>query len=226
MLCEYPRCFSIWFVYDGGKMKQYDTVSFIRELIIEETKYLRHYPALVVINIDSENQGRVLVTCDELGWFLPDQGVWAVPRDKHSMSVPNVGEYVEIYFMAGDPVRACYLGKCNELFQQLPTTFDGKPTSHVLFESPLMKKGIKFDDLTGKMVIDFITAEIGAGATEAMVLGTALKTQLEALCDGIVALTVTCAAPGSPSSPPINAATFTAIKAQLTTILSLLVKVK
>lgn len=38
---------------------------------------------------------------------------------------------------------------------------------------------------------------------------------IETLCDQILALTVICAAPASPSSPPVNAVAFTLIKAQL-----------
>jgi len=63
----------------------------------------------------------------------------------------------------------------------------------------------------------------GNGAsTEKTVLGETLKAILEAILDAIVAMTVTTGV--GPSGPPINAATFTAIKGQLTTILSAGVK--
>lgn len=45
-----------------------------------------------------------------------------------------------------------------------------------------------------------------------------LCTKLEALCDTIAAITVTCALPGSPSSTPINAAAFVTAKADITAI--------
>lgn len=45
-----------------------------------------------------------------------------------------------------------------------------------------------------------------------------ILTQLENLAQGITLLTVTCASPGSPSSVPINAATFATIQSQLTTL--------
>jgi len=45
-----------------------------------------------------------------------------------------------------------------------------------------------------------------------------LCTKLQGLCDKIAALTVTCALPGSPSSTPINAADFVAVKSDITTI--------
>ena len=64
----------------------------------------------------------------------------------------------------------------------------------------------------------------GSVALQKMVLGETLKTTLESLIDAITTLTVTCAAPGNPSSKPINAAVFTAIKNNLSTILSQKVK--
>ncbi len=45
-----------------------------------------------------------------------------------------------------------------------------------------------------------------------------LSTQLENLCSAIALITVTCATPGSPSSPPINAATFSTISTQISSI--------
>jgi len=69
-----------------------------------------------------------------------------------------------------------------------------------------------------------ISIKAGTATLEASVLGETLKGFMEQILDGISALTVTCAAPGSPSSPPVNTATFVAIKAQLATMLSQKVK--
>jgi hypothetical protein len=55
---------------------------------------------------------------------------------------------------------------------------------------------------------------------EPMVLGNTLKGIVSDLCDAISALTVTCAGPGNPSSPPVNLAQFTVIKTKLKTMLS------
>lgn len=67
--------------------------------------------------------------------------------------------------------------------------------------------------------------ELTAGGTlEKSALGETLKEKLEALIDAIVALTVTCAGPGNPSSTPVNAATFTTLKSELSAILSSEVK--
>jgi len=45
-----------------------------------------------------------------------------------------------------------------------------------------------------------------------------LCTKLEALCDAIAAITVTCSLPSLPSSTPINAAAFTTAKADIEAI--------
>ena len=79
-----------------------------------------------------------------------------------------------------------------------------------------------FIDKTGNITVKGTTITFTAGATNSQpsILGNTLKTILSSMLDGIVALTVTCTAPSSPSSPPINAAVFTALKNQLSTILS------
>ena len=63
------------------------------------------------------------------------------------------------------------------------------------------------------------------GAAQKATLGDTNKEKLESicdqlinLCDGLAALTVTCSAPGSPSTLPINAAAFTAIKTATTAL--------
>ena len=48
---------------------------------------------------------------------------------------------------------------------------------------------------------------------------TNLKTLIKSLIDAIKLITVTCAGPGSPSSVPLNVATFTALETQFATLL-------
>lgn len=70
-------------------------------------------------------------------------------------------------------------------------------------------------------------AKVGVGGEKVLVgnddttLNTILQnilTQLENLAQGLTVLTVTCATAGNPSSVPVNAATFTAIQTQLSTL--------
>lgn len=46
-----------------------------------------------------------------------------------------------------------------------------------------------------------------------------LKAAIDALIDQVKLITVTCAAPGSPSTPPLNLAAFDVVKAQIDSIL-------
>lgn len=56
--------------------------------------------------------------------------------------------------------------------------------------------------------------------SQRMVLGDKLVAHLQQLCQALSTLTVTCTAPGSPSSPPVNFASFTSIASQLQADLS------
>jgi hypothetical protein len=68
------------------------------------------------------------------------------------------------------------------------------------------------------------TIVLGEGASEAAILGDTLKGLMDELIDAITQLTVI--SPAGTTSPPVNVAAFTAIKARLQTMLSLRVKVK
>lgn len=76
----------------------------------------------------------------------------------------------------------------------------------------------------GDMTIEGGNIFIGQDASEASILGDSLKSVLEQILDAITQMTVTTAV--GPSSPPVNAAQFVAIKQTLDTILSKTVKVK
>jgi hypothetical protein len=67
-----------------------------------------------------------------------------------------------------------------------------------------------------------IQIKAGTVAIEKTVLGETLKAKLEALIDAINAITVPTGV--GPSGTPINAATFTTLKSQLTQILSTKIK--
>lgn len=68
------------------------------------------------------------------------------------------------------------------------------------------------------------TIKVGAGATEAGVLGDTLKGLMDELIDEITSMTVPT--PAGASGPPVNTPKFLAIKGRLQTMLSLTVKVK
>jgi hypothetical protein len=66
----------------------------------------------------------------------------------------------------------------------------------------------------------------GVDADQPLVLGNKWKEFAEAIIDAIVVHTHNCTAPGSPSGPPINAASFTAQRATLAEKLSRIMSTK
>lgn len=150
---------------------QHTLYGLIQEIIEKETKYLRHYYGQVINNIHLSRQGFVQVRVPTLGWERIDQTPFCRPRDKHSMDVPGLGEWVEVYFMEGNRDTPAYLGNCPELYPIPPATavpraYDGNPTTHVLYESPIRKDSIAHDDL-----LSWLTTKLGIGGSYTVKVG-------------------------------------------------------
>lgn len=156
----------------------------IAEIVRQETLYLRHYPGQVLSNTDELNIGMCQVSVPELGWDTADLSPWCYPRQAHKMSVPKVGEWVEVYFLSGDINRPVYLEMCNEMRTEsdnkrcVPEWYTGDPKKHIIFQSPISKKGIMLDDTTKMLSIDSENIEFIIGSTEPFVLGNQLNTFL------------------------------------------------
>ena len=158
----------------------------ICEIVRQETIYLRHYLGQVLAQTDELNIGMIQVSVPELGWTTADLAPWCYPRHLHSMCVPEVGEWVEVYFLGGDRNRPVYMGFCNEMKKDdstynIPVWYTGDPTMRVLYQSPTSGKGIKLNDTSGEMLIDAGTLVLLEGSTEPFVLGTQLNTFLSNL---------------------------------------------
>lgn len=96
----------------------------------------------------------------------------------------------------------------------------------VLATSETTKAAFKIGQSTWLIDSDTITAQRGQTAVKVENDGISiernaqsLKAALDALIEQIKVITVTCAAPGAPSSPPLNLAAFDVIKAQIGQIL-------
>ena len=116
----------------------------IAEVVREETRYLRHYWGQVVRNDDPVRRGRVKVTIPELGWNNDATAAWCFPRQMHALSVPKKDEYVEVYFMSGDPDRPVYLGLLSDFAGNIPPSYTN-PTTHIVFEDPDEKTLVRWD---------------------------------------------------------------------------------
>jgi hypothetical protein len=103
-----------------------DILNVMRRVVYDETKFLRHYAGKVLDNEDPDTKGRVKCQVLDLGWGIngaaddSTTGAWCWPRAIHSMDIPKVGEWVEVYFMSGDRNRPVYIGQLAEMTGQLP----------------------------------------------------------------------------------------------------------
>lgn len=116
----------------------------LRRLIWEEMRFHMHYIGEVVDNQDPDTKGRVRVKIPDIGWDTNAKGQWCWPRQLHAMDVPKVGEWVEVYFIAGDRNRAVYMGQAVEITGQLPIAYSD-PDKRLLFQDPDSGDNIQYD---------------------------------------------------------------------------------
>jgi hypothetical protein len=162
--------------------RSYDFDGIIRSIVTEETKYLRHYLAKVEDNADQLQKGRVLVTVPSLGWDTQAKGQWARPRQVRGLSVPKVGEWVEVYFIDGSVNTLAYMGIALEMQEMIPKNYTGT-SLHVLWEMPGDKEQvIKYDADDKKATFKFEKLDVAVADTMAV----AAETKYTLDCDDIV----------------------------------------
>lgn len=158
-----------------------DIYGIIKEIIIKETMFLRHYIGEVYSTTDMMNAGRVQVLIGELGWDSSDMGIWCWPRHGNGLSVPKKNDWVEVYFINGDSSRPVYLFPASEIKENTPKSYDGLPTTHIMFEDPESEKNyMKFDSRQKTYEVKADGGSINLlDATEKFVLGDTFKTELD-----------------------------------------------
>lgn len=210
--------------------------------------YYGEYRAIVVDNADDHHQGRIRVRVPSVG---DTEGVsrMAYPKVPSAgngygfKAIPQVNSVVWVTFENGKldlPVWEGGVWGQDHIPEALrdPDTYGWfTPHGHkILLDGKSDQKTIKIEHADGAYVEmdkdgnvrvfnkNGKTVYIGLDANEAAVLGNTLKGLLDELTDAILALTVQTSM--GPSSVPINAAQFQAIKARWERILSQTVKVK
>lgn len=180
-----------------------ELMGMIREVVEQQTRYYKHYVGNVFTNLDPLGKGRVLVGIPELNIVTADQGIWAYPRDKNSMSIPKMGSFVEIYFIDANRNRAVYLGLAYEMGGQTSANYDGAPTTHVLFEAPMTSESVVYNELMLSLELAVTQLKL-CGGTEAFVLGTTLDIWLNALIVWLAAHVhnIILPLPATPTTPP------------------------
>jgi len=154
-------------------MPAYDLYEIIRDMIHTEMTYYKHYIGKVMSNTDPDKEGKVLITIPELEWDNNIQ-IWASPRMGNSMSLPKVNAYVEVYFMNGDSARPVYLHGCTEMTGQVPSQFNGIPSTNLLFQNPMMSTSY-LKEQNGTYDMKGVKVNL-LNATDKFVLGDKLDT--------------------------------------------------
>lgn len=206
-------------------MEDFTLTGQIRRVIMDETKFMKHYIGKVTDNKDKSNKGRVKVHIDFLGWDTDDKAPWCWPRQIHGMDVPIIGEWVEVYFMNGDRNRAVYLGQASEILSQLPAGYSAE-TDRVLFQDPDSGDIIKYDasakELSATIQGVNLVMKSGEidlnGDSKFFVTHAELKTALDLFATNGITHTHNVTAVGSPTGPAIGFPTFDIAAAKTTTI--------
>jgi len=168
---------------------------------------------------DPEKKGRILIQIPSLGWDTNNKGAWCKPIDKNSLSTIKVNDWAIIQFVDGDPNFPIYIGKSNRIKDQLPKNYDGKSTTHVLFESPNDKIKSVYNEESDLLQIgksDFRssarkndTVQITLSATDIQAIAVALLTTTAFLPTGTPPI------PATTPVPPITDGIITSGSSQI-----------
>ena len=194
--------------------------------------YYGTYRGVVQDNVDDLNMGRLLISVPELHG-ITSEGIQAYPKGLWSGNgyginiVPKKGELVWITFVMGNPRYPIWEFGHHTTKDPVPEEFQGNNIYSL--QTPKGNKVWIDDDLEQltmqsekgyfvRIREDKIYIGNDEEKMEPVVLGNELKDKLDAILDGVIALTVSTA--NGPSSVPINVQTFVEIKTELQTILS------
>lgn len=196
------------------------------------------YEAHVTDRDDPEHRGRIKIKCPKVygeetwdKWVYP-KGMMAGKKVGFHC-IPQKDDVVWISFEGGNPKFPLWE---YGWFLKDQAIEAAESADHYVFCTPKghtwvvdEKNDTMYFSFKGGKVIEIKRQKINlgtkGGAAQKATLGDTNKEKLESicdqlinLCDGLAALTVTCSAPGSPSTLPINAAAFTAIKTATTAL--------
>jgi phage baseplate assembly protein gpV len=202
-----------------------DLYTILRRLILGETVYHLHWLGQVCDDQDTLKKGRVQVKIPELGWDDQSKAAWAWPRTSYSIYPPRVGDWVEVWFIAGDRNRPVYLPGVSEITGQLPPAYSD-PTKKVLWQDPTTGDHLgydttnsTFDLVIGKAEIKIVDGNVTInGDSKVFVTWDELNSALQTFKTALNLHTHPTAATGPPSPPTagmsidISAAKTTTVK--------------
>jgi len=113
--------------------RRYSIYGIIKDLIAQETRYMRIYDGQVFDVADPLSKGRVHVTIPALGWMTPNEGPWCDPEYiSGGLVVPTVGTWVKIWFLGGDPARPIYGPKLGHVKDSKPSVYADQTTEVIM----------------------------------------------------------------------------------------------
>lgn len=208
----------------SGGQNEDDLYQEIKDIVSEETLYLRHFNGKVSSITDIYKIGRVQVILEDLGFYTAEEAIWAHPRQSHSMILPKLGDYVDVYFTNGDSGKPRYTVPSSEIQGMGPKTWNGVTTDSIIFEHP-GDKSLNLTVKNGKLVM--------LEGAEAMVLGDSLKSDIQSLIDSVSQLQTDLSSwvptpndGGAALKTILTTGFLTSVLPTLSSILSKLIKVK
>lgn len=137
----------------------------ILQVIADETRFFKQYEGKVLDTGDELTKGRVRIQIPELGWMLPTESPWVDPEYfGRGCIVPNVDDWVVVYFISGDMTRPRYRSRTSAIAGSTPESYTG------------VEKKVLFDDGTTVIVYDDDAKELSiTGPSKIIVSGDAIE---------------------------------------------------
>lgn len=192
------------------------------QVIADETRYFKQYEGKVLDTGDELNKGRVRLQIPNLGWMLPTESPWVDPEYfGRGCIVPNVDDWVVVYFIAGDGTKPRYRSRTSAIEGSKPESYTGV-NKKVLFDDSVTV--IVYDDeskelsITGpaKIIVNGDAIELN-GNDKTLVTHEELDTSLQTFMNALNLHTHPTAASGPPS-PPTAPMTLDITNAATTTV--------
>jgi len=184
-----------------------DELGEIIDLISRTTRFMRSYLGEVIDDQDPLGRGRVKVSVPELGWASGDGSPWADPEYMPALSVPPVGSFVVIRFMAGDASRPMYGGRSGEVDGAAPQSLSG-PSTVVLLDEPSDggRVTVTYDRKTGGLSVSGAKSVSLNGDSKRFVTHSELDAALQSFISALNLHTHLTAGTGPPSPPTVGMA--------------------
>lgn len=168
-------------------MNEYEA---LRRLIAESVRYTLTYMGKVLIDLDPEGKGRVMISIPSLGILNAQEGVWADVEQPIGKNVsPKKDDWVSVYFLNGDSAKPVVRGRVSIVSDNLPSNAQKK---QVFYEDE--DTTAYYDETAKKLTIETsYEVEITAKNTTVTVDGD-LKAEVtgttEITCDDAVTVKV------------------------------------